>query len=267
MAKKKKSQKRQRPEGIDPNELKRQKLEQRRQAKAAALAEQQRRATREKWIRRGVYALALAALVWFLFLRNIAPNEIAGEPVLDFSTAGSGQHTGAEVQYATVPPVSGEHRSNAAPCGVHGAQFEDELMVHTLEHGAVGLAYDPTLEVDDIRTLEEIVGEYESHVFSVPYQGMETPISLLAWGHMIRLDELDEEVVTGFIEEFRRGGDAPEANQACPNDQSQPFQSPTEVTPTPTGSPTGDGGGGQSDGGKGGGGDKGGGDGATDDDN
>ena len=252
MAKKKKSQKRQRPEGVDPNELKRQKLEQRRQAKAAALAEQQRRATREKWTRRAVYALALAALVWFLFLRNIAPNEIAGEPVLDFSTAGSGQHTGAEVQYETVPPVSGEHRSNAAPCGVHGQQFEDELMVHTLEHGAVGLAYDPTLDPEDIKALEEIVGEYDSHVFSVPYEGMETSISLLAWGHMIRLDELDEEVVTGFIEEFRRGGDAPEANQACPNDQDQPFQSPTEVTPTPTGSPTGDGGnGGGGDGGDG----------------
>lgn len=265
---KKKSQKKQRPAGVDANELRRQKLEQRRQAKAAAVAEQQRRATRERWIRRFVYALALVALVWFLFLRNIAPNEIAGEPVLDFSTAGSGQHTGAEVQYESIPPVAGEHRPSAAPCGVHARQFEDELMVHTLEHGAVGLAYDPTLETEDIRSLEEIVGEYDSHVFSVPYDGMDTPITLLAWGHMIRLDELNEEAVRGFIEEFRRGGDAPEANQACPNDQDQPFQSPTEITPTPTGSPTGGGGGGDGGGNNdngGGGGDDG--DGATDNDN
>lgn len=256
---KKKAQKKQRPEGVDPNELKRQKLEQRRQAKAAALAEQQRRAAREKWIRRGVYALVLVALVWFLFLRNIAPDEIAGEKVLDFSTAGSGQHTGAEVQYPTVPPVSGEHRTSAAPCGVHGQQFEDELLVHTLEHGAVGLAYDPTLDPEDIKTLEEIVGEYESHVFSVPYEGMETPISLLAWGHMIRLDELNEEAATGFIEEFRRGGDAPEANQACPNDQDEPFRPPTEITPTPGPTETGGNGGGGTNNGGGGGG-KGGGD-------
>lgn len=245
---KKKSQKKQRPPGVDPNELRRQKLEQRRQAKAAALAEQQRRATREKWIRRAVYALALVALVWFLFLRNLAPGEIAGEPVLTFSTAGAGDHTGADVQYESFPPVAGQHRPNAAPCGVHGRQFEDELMVHTLEHGAVGIAYDPAaLAPDDIKTIEEKVMEFDSHTFSVPYDGMETPISLLAWGHMIRLDEYDEEVVDGFIEEFRRGGDAPEANQACPNDQNEPFQPPTEVTPTPVPSaepsPTDDGGG------------------------
>jgi hypothetical protein len=238
VAKKKSQKRKQRPEGVDPNELRRQKLEQRRQAKAAALAEQRRRQIRERWIRRAVYGLALLALVWFLFLRNIAPNEIAGEPVVDFSTAGAGEHSGADVQYESVPPVSGEHRPNAAPCGVHGQQFEDELMVHTLEHGAVGLAYDPTLDPDDIKALEDIVGEYDSHVFSVPYDGMESPISLLAWGHMIRLDDLDEEVVRGFIDEFRQGGDAPEANQACPNDQNEPFRSPTEVTPTPVPSPT-----------------------------
>ena len=244
MAKKKSQKRKQRPEGVDPNELRRQKLEQRRQAKAAALAAQQRRQARERWIRRAVYLFALVALVWFLFLRNLPPGEIGGEKVLTFSTAGAGQHTGADVSYESIPPVSGEHRQAVAPCGVHGQQIEDELMVHTLEHGAVGIAFDPTLAPEDIEQIEAIVKEFDSHVFSVPYDGMETPISLLAWGHMIRLDELDEEVVRGFIDEFRQGGDAPEANQACPNDQDQPFRPATEVTPSPVASPTGDGGGG-----------------------
>jgi hypothetical protein len=67
---------------------------------------------------------------------------------------------------------------------------------------------------------------------------METPIALVAWANMIRLDSLDREAVTGFIEAFRQGGQAPEAFQTCPADADTPFDPSPSPLPTVEPSPS-----------------------------
>ncbi|MEA2433804.1 MAG: hypothetical protein QOG54_1261 [Actinomycetota bacterium] len=225
------------PPGVDPNELRRQKLEARREQKAAALREAEKRETRERLVRRvALFALAAVA-IWFVFLRGGTPDVIAGHAIENFSTAGSGDHTASNevtVDYPMSPPVSGQHAPNPAPCGVQDTQIQNELMVHTLEHGAIGLLYKPDLEIDSIRSLENIVSGYDDHVFSAPYADMSTPIAIVAWAHTMRLDSVDEAAIQEFIDTFKTSGDAPEPEQVCDNTQNSPFQAaesdPSNVT-------------------------------------
>ncbi len=224
---KKKSQKKPAPPGIDPNEKRRERLEAKRAAKAQALVEKQKRERRERLIRRvallGLFGLA----VYFLFLRNVVPGEINGNPINDFSTAGFNDHISGTVDYADSPPVSGQHAPSSGDCGVFSEPIPNETMVHNLEHGAIGLLYKPDTDPAEIKKLEGVIDDYEDSVFSMPYQGeMPAPIVITAWGHTMELATADLDSVNAFIEEFRRGGDAPEANTdaVCEHQDPQPFQ-------------------------------------------
>ena len=175
-------------------------------------------------------------IVWFLFIRGGIPDAIAGHEIEHFDTFTSESragtlHTDQPIQYPMDPPVTGEHAPNSADCGTYDTQLPNETMVHTLEHGTVGILYRPDAPLEDIAQAEQLVTDYPSHVFSAPYAEMEDPFTIVAWAHMMRLDTFDEEAITEFIETFRQGGDAPE-EQDCPMNSDSKFE------PTPTDSPT-----------------------------
>ena len=237
MAKKKSQKKKPAQPGIDPNEKRRERLEAKREAKAKALAAQRKREARGRLLRRIALFSVLAFAVWFLFIRPGPPNEINGNPINEFAVAGANQHTTTPVGYQDNPPVSGEHAPTPGPCGVLGGSVPSETMVHTLEHGGVGILYQPDLDPDQIKDLEAIVGEYDSHVFSMPYEGgMESPITMAAWAYTMELDTVDRASIKAFIDEFAASGVAPEANQDCPHEDPQPFQ-PAETDPDPEATP------------------------------
>lgn len=240
MAKKKKKAKKSVQPGVDPNEKRRERLEAKRAAKAEALAAQRKKEIRERIIRRAVMVGLLGLAVWFLILRNVTPQEINGHPINNFSTAGANQHVSGTVAYEDSPPVSGEHAPRPAPCGVHGQPIPNEAMVHTLEHGSIGLLYKPDLELEQIRQLEAIVGNYDDHMFSMPYLGeMDVPITVAAWGHTMELDEVEEDSIEQFVDEFRNGGDAPEKGTPCDHQDPEPFEPQTpEDAEDPAAQPT-----------------------------
>lgn len=182
--------------------------------------------------------LIVVGLVWFIFLRTQRPGEIDGHELELLSESIQGQqHVAGTVQYDSTPPVSGSHAASPVPlCGTYGDQIPNEQFVHTLEHGTIGILYDPEkVKVSDVRRIEEIVAGYDSHVLSMPYSTMETPIAVTSWGEMMRLDSLDAGAVREYIDTFRQKG--PEKID-CPMDADDEFQPEPAPTQSPDPSPS-----------------------------
>lgn len=235
----KKNKKKNRPEGFDPNQRKRERIEARRQAKAEEMARRRKAERRERIVRRvGILAVAAFAL-WFFFVRGGVPDEVLGREIEHYSTSGSGDHVQGTVDYEMSPPVSGPHAASPAQCGTYGEALPNENLVHSLEHGAVAVLYEPTISQEEVLQIEELVASYDSHTISAPYEGeMETPIAVVAWANALRLGQFDEPAITEFIEAFRAGGQAPEAFQECDNEADDDFEVPTSPAPSPGGSPS-----------------------------
>ena len=250
--------------GAELQERRQRQLEERRLAREAAALAAHRQARRDRLIRFAMIGLVLVGFIWFVFVRGKAPGDILGHKVEKFASSGVGQH-GEEstLGFETIPPVSGTHAPGPAACGVHDEQIPDGQQVHSLEHGAVAIQFQPDLAPDDIKVMEEIARNSDDNVLSAPYAGMETPITVSSWSRLMRLDELDAPAIRDYIEEF---GDKPqESGQTCPNDVDRPFEPAASPSPVPSvipsvlPSPSDDGGGnGNGDGGGNGNGDGGG---------
>ena len=201
----------------------------------------------------GVATLA----VYFLILRQTSPAEIAGHEIQEFSTnnGGTATHT-APYQYdaettGTKPPVSGRHNPNPASCGTHAVPIADENLVHTLEHGAVGILFTPNaVEQKDVDAIEDVVNDYDEFTFSAPYPGMESPVMVVSWSRRMPLESLDADAAREYIDTFVNTEPAPEAGaQECPNTEedsyevAEPEASPQPSPPVPAPSPGGEAGG------------------------
>ena len=184
---------------------------------------------------------SVVAIVWFLFIRGSIPDAIAGHDIEDFDAFVSESrantlHTSDPLTYDENPPVSGQHSPQAAACGVYAQPLSNPNMLHALEHGSVGILYQPEAEEKDIKEAESIVADYDSHVLSAPYEGLEDPFTIVAWAHLMRLDSFDRAAIVEYIETFREGGDAPESSD-CPMGASQPFESNPTASPGASASP------------------------------
>jgi hypothetical protein len=220
----KKKTKRRSSDGIQAQERRRERLDARRQARAEALAARARAERRRRLLQAAIVALLGAAVGWFVIVQlapEPTPDSIGGHPVTDFDETGVNEHVSGPVDYESTPPTHGPHASAPAACGVHPEPIPDENMVHSLEHGAVGLLYEPSVAIEDIRTLEDIAGSYSGRVFSAPHPDMPTPIAVTSWGEMMRLDSLDAGAVREYVETFR--GRGPE-DVGCPSTSDRPFR-------------------------------------------
>jgi len=141
-------------------------------------------------------------------------------PGVVVETYQGGQHVGPEEQvaYTTSPPFGGAHAAAWATCTgvVYSEPVRSENLVHSLEHGAVWVAYDPE-QVDEAE-IALLSSKVEGKPFMVmsPYPGMDSPISLQAWGHQLKLDEATDPRVDQFIFALQRNPYvAPEPRGTC----------------------------------------------------
>lgn len=126
---------------------------------------------------------------------TLADTQVAGHP--------SGQqHTTTDVDYPETPPVGGAHDPVWADCtgSVYAVQIRPENAVHSLEHGAVWVTYDPaSVGADDVATLPELVQSRPGLMLS-PYPDQGTPVSLQAWDHQLQVRTADDPRVAEFVD-------------------------------------------------------------------
>ena len=122
-------------------------------------------------------------------------------------------HVTTEVTYEQSPPVGGPHNPLWLNCGVYSEEVPSENAVHSLEHGAVWITYQPDVDPAEVQALENTMPE----TFAVlsPNSEQSAPIVVSAWGRQLSLDEASDPRLEEFIREFRLGGIAPEPGASC----------------------------------------------------
>lgn len=117
-------------------------------------------------------------------------------------------------EYNSNPPTSGPHAQAPAPCGIYRQPVSDPDQLHSMEHGAVVVQYDPDLPQDQLELLEGIDWSPTAEVIVAPRPGNPAPVALTAWTRRLLLEEVDVDVVTAFQLEF--GNRSPEPAAQCP---------------------------------------------------
>ena len=121
--------------------------------------------------------------------------------------------------YTIFPPYGEEHSPIPLACGIYSSTPLFEMVVHAMEHGAVALWYTPTdLNANDIAALTEIVSEHlndNEYAIQAPYGGLNSPIMLVAWGVRLPLDNVDEQAIEQFFDEFHDDAPEPLAAGGC----------------------------------------------------
>ncbi|MCW2699458.1 MAG: hypothetical protein JWQ45_993 [Blastococcus sp.] len=127
-------------------------------------------------------------------------DEIAGAKTYDY--AAGQEHVTTPVEYPESPPVGGAHDGEWADCTgtVYDVDIRHENAVHSMEHGAVWITYNPDQVSDaDVATLAALVDGTSGRMLS-PYADLDSPISLQAWNTQLKLDSADDKRAKQFAD-------------------------------------------------------------------
>ena len=142
-----------------------------------------------------------------------------------------------ETSYSVYPPTSGPHwntigsQSNnfeRAPAGwgPYERVLPDQVLIHNLEHGGIGMHYDATkcstdACADIAEKFKNVAKDwnddetYTGFIIS-PYAFTDTVITVTAWRHHLRLDEFDEPRILEFIDAYFDRGFEPQVAGMTP---------------------------------------------------
>ena len=114
------------------------------------------------------------------------------------------------------PPASGDHFPAWQNCGIYTQPIQNQTAVHSLEHGAVWVAYQPDLDASLIQAMTERL-KSEKFALMAPYPGLQNPIVLTAWTRQLAADDWSDPAIEDFLDTYfgRYSPVAPEAGESC----------------------------------------------------
>lgn len=151
----------------------------------------------------------------------------------------AGLHIGPtqRVAYDQSPAFGGPHDASWATCTgiVYDKPIRMENAVHSLEHGAIWITYNP--DKVDAAGRDLLASKVKNKPYSMmsPYPGLDSPISLQSWGHQLKLDRADDQRVGQFITALRLNAYTyPEVGADC-STIAFDTDNPPPYDPTPPG--------------------------------
>jgi hypothetical protein len=172
----------------------------------------------------GVVAVVLIGVIGFAVYNTIQDRNIRTAPIegvqtysvqRDHVTTAVNQDLG----YDQIPPVGGPHDANWQNCGIYDQPIFSKHAVHSLEHGAVWITYQPGLAAADIAKLKGLVTGRDYALLS-PYPDLPSPVVASAWGVQLKLESADDPRLSNFIRKYAQGPQTPEPGAACFNGTS-----------------------------------------------
>jgi hypothetical protein len=123
-------------------------------------------------------------------------------------------HTTAPVSYPQNPPVGGPHNPVWQNCGFYDQPVRNENAVHSMEHGAVWITYQPSLPKDQVARLASIA-HAQTYVLVSPYPGLPAPVVASAWGVQEWFHSANDPGLDQFVAKYRQGPQTPEPGAPC----------------------------------------------------
>lgn len=123
-------------------------------------------------------------------------------------------HVETQVAYEQMPPVGGDHLPTWQNCGFYEAPITDEAAVHSLEHGAVWVTYDPELPAEQVEQLRTLADE-NAYLLVSPMEDLPSPVVASAWGIQLQLDSVDDERLPVFLVKYLQGEQTLEPGASC----------------------------------------------------
>lgn len=168
-----------------------------------------------------VGAVAIIAILAWLFYLALRPAEtIAG--VVQFPRQSRGHQTGLEIPFGELPPAGGTHDPVWQNCGIYDEPLNTPNVVHSLEHGAIWISYQPDLPAEEIAAIDGAV-RGQNYLVVSPYPEQRSPIVLTGWGVQLELDSLDDDRFEAFIDQYRVGPNTPERGASCTGGIGEPI--------------------------------------------
>lgn len=151
----------------------------------------------KKMMKWSLIVIVLALLIyWGVTAANKSNENRPGEqfPIQNRDHIGTGD---SHDPYTTNPPTSGPH-SSPVGYGVYTEELPDENLVHNIEHGGIWISY-TGIEQDEIDALEEIAKEHPGSVVLTPRVANDSPIAVVSWGRLMKLESVDIEAIEEYI--------------------------------------------------------------------
>jgi hypothetical protein len=168
----------------------------------------------------GVIILAVAALGALLYLSLQEPEAL--EDLQRFAGLSRGHDEEVDYSGQELPPVGGIHSGVWQNCGIYTEPIDAKNAVHSMEHGAVWITYQPDLPAGEVEALQDTV-RGERYVLLTPYPGLRSPVVLTAWGVQLELDSAGDARIPEFIERYQQGPQTPELGATCQDGLGDPI--------------------------------------------
>lgn len=130
-------------------------------------------------------------------------------------------HVTGKVNYPQDPPVGGQHNPVWQNCGIYDQPVVNETAVHSMEHGAVWITYQPNLPASSVDLLRQLV-RGKGYIILAPYTGLTSTVVASAWGVQLKLDDVSDPRLAQFIDYYRSGPQTPEPGAPCTGGVGEP---------------------------------------------
>lgn len=163
-----------------------------------------------------VGVIAISGVIW---MTRTQAGTIEGVTFMGVQQRG---HANGTLAFANVPPVGGIHNATWQNCGIYDQPVANENGVHSLEHGAVWLTYDPALPAETVETLRNLV-RGRPYTLMSPYAGLPSPVVISAWGYQLKVTDANDARLPQFISQYANGTQAPEPGASCSGGLGNPL--------------------------------------------
>lgn len=181
----------------------------RKEYKRSYYREQQRKQYKTSSYKKyGLYTLIGLAVIagGYLLVKELSRPQ-PGEFISSLGNKHIQEITNAHDPYNSIPPTSGTHVGGKANWGISDSPIPDELQLHNLEDGGIGIQYNCSLVENDckqlIESLATITKKYPDEVFMALYPKLDTKIALTAWTRLDKFNDFDQDRIQLFVKAFK----------------------------------------------------------------